>query len=131
MCHLSQGAHTPYTRGIPWVKSPERVRLTGRRDAHVGENVDTPIGQFLLIGNFRRRLARELLVYLDINSSVKHIDVLIHLVYQCLRMESQGLSPLLRGPADLASCPNRRQGRGERKHFGVKDCPGNVYFVLL
>ena len=31
MCHLSQGAHTPYTRGIPWVKSPERVRLTGGR----------------------------------------------------------------------------------------------------
>ena len=29
--HLSQGAHTPYTRGIPWVKSPERVRLTGGR----------------------------------------------------------------------------------------------------
>ena len=32
------------------------------RDTHGGENVDTPIGQFLLIGNFRRRLARELLV---------------------------------------------------------------------
>ena len=31
VCHLSQGAHTPYTRGIPWVKSPERVRLTGGR----------------------------------------------------------------------------------------------------
>ena len=31
MCHLSQGAHTPYTRGTPWVKSPERVRLTGGR----------------------------------------------------------------------------------------------------
>ena len=26
--------------------------------------MDTPIGQFLLIGNFRRRLARELLVYM-------------------------------------------------------------------
>ena len=25
--------------------------------------MDTPIGQFVLIGNFRRRLARELLVY--------------------------------------------------------------------
>ena len=25
VCHLSQGAHTPYTLGIPWVKSPERV----------------------------------------------------------------------------------------------------------
>ena len=34
-------------------------------DAHVGENVDTPIGQFVLIGNFRRRLARELLVWLS------------------------------------------------------------------
>ena len=32
------------------------------RDTHGGENVDTPIGQFLLIGNFCRRLARELLV---------------------------------------------------------------------
>ena len=31
VCHLAQGAHTPYTRGIPWVKSPERVRLTGGR----------------------------------------------------------------------------------------------------
>ena len=31
MCHLSQGAHTPYTRGIPWVTSAERVRLTGGR----------------------------------------------------------------------------------------------------
>ena len=32
------------------------------RDTHGGENVDTPIGQCVLIGNFRRRLARELLV---------------------------------------------------------------------
>ena len=28
--------------------------------------MDTPIGQFLLIGNFRRRLARELLVIFKI-----------------------------------------------------------------
>ena len=28
---LAGGTHTPYTRGIPWVKSPERVRLTGGR----------------------------------------------------------------------------------------------------
>ena len=28
---------------------------------HGGKNRDTPIGQFVLIGNFRRRLARELL----------------------------------------------------------------------
>ena len=27
--------------------------------------MDTPIGQFVLIGNFRRRLARELLVGLE------------------------------------------------------------------
>ena len=30
---------------------------------YVRENVDIPIGQFLLIGNFHRRLARELLIY--------------------------------------------------------------------
>ena len=36
--------------------------VSDTRDTHVGENVDTPIGQFLLIGNFRRRLARKLLV---------------------------------------------------------------------
>ena len=35
--------------------------VSDTRDTHGGENVDTPIGQFLLIGNFRR-LARELLV---------------------------------------------------------------------
>ena len=48
------------------------------RDTHGGENVDTPIGQFLLIGNFRRRLARELLViefiYLSIYLSV-HLSI--------------------------------------------------------
>ena len=32
------------------------------RDTHGGENVGTPIGQCVLIGNFRRRLARALLV---------------------------------------------------------------------
>ena len=31
---------------------------------HGGKNRDAPIGQFVLIGNFRRRLARELLVLL-------------------------------------------------------------------
>ena len=31
MCVISCRGHTPYTRGIPWVKSPERVRLTGGR----------------------------------------------------------------------------------------------------
>ena len=31
MCVISRRGHTPYTRGIPWVKSPERVRLTGGR----------------------------------------------------------------------------------------------------
>ena len=35
------------------------------RDTHGGENVDTPIGQCVLFGNFRRRLARELLVSED------------------------------------------------------------------
>ena len=45
------------------VKSPERVRLTEGHEGHVErKNRDTPIGQFVLIGNFRRRLARELLV---------------------------------------------------------------------
>jgi len=33
--------------------------------------VDTPIGQFLLIGNFRRRLARELLVFMVKVNSVR------------------------------------------------------------
>ena len=36
--------------------------VSDTRDTHGGENVDTPIGQCVLIGNFRRRLARELLV---------------------------------------------------------------------
>ena len=45
------------------IKSPERVRLTGGR-ACLRE--PTPIGQFVLIGNFRRRLARELLVILSL-----------------------------------------------------------------
>ena len=39
-----------------------RSACVSLEDAHVGENLDTPIGQFVLIGNFRRRLARELLV---------------------------------------------------------------------
>ena len=30
--------------------------VSDTRDTQGGENVDTPIGQFLLIGNFRRRL---------------------------------------------------------------------------
>ena len=36
--------------------------VSDTRDTHGGENVDTPVGQCVLIGNFRRRLARELLV---------------------------------------------------------------------
>ena len=36
--------------------------VSDTRDTHGGENVGTPIGQCVLIGNFRRRLARELLV---------------------------------------------------------------------
>ena len=36
--------------------------VSDTKDTHGGENVDTPIGQCVLIGNFRRRLARELLV---------------------------------------------------------------------
>ena len=34
--------------------------VSDTRDTHGGENVDTPIGQCVLIGNFRRRLAFEL-----------------------------------------------------------------------
>ena len=49
------------------IKSPERVRLTGGR-ACLRE--PTPIGQFVLIGNFRRRLARELLVVLSLFSGI-------------------------------------------------------------
>ena len=60
VCHLSQGAHTPYTRGIPWVRSPERVRLTGGRACWTERGHS--YRSIFLIGNFRRRLARELLV---------------------------------------------------------------------
>ena len=38
--------------------------------------MDTPIGQFLLIGNFRRRLARELLVVYRHVTIYKYFSVL-------------------------------------------------------
>ena len=53
------------------VKSPERTRLTeDTRDTHGGKNRDTPIGHFVFIGNFRRRLARERLVYDIVDSEI-------------------------------------------------------------
>ena len=45
--------------------------VSDTRDTHGGENVDTPIGQCVLIGNFRRRLARELLVFATSGTLVK------------------------------------------------------------
>ena len=55
VCHLAQGAHTLHTWNPVGQKSGARAFDWRTR---MLEN----IGQFLLIGNFRRRLARELLV---------------------------------------------------------------------
>ena len=64
--------------------------------------MDTPIGQFLLIGNFRRRLARELLVLTTRISSMRFRDThgyrVNHLNY--LVEDTDVFSIVLRGLKD-------------------------------
>ena len=79
MCVIPRRGHTHLTH-VESRGSKVRSACVWLEDAHVGENVGTPIGQFLLIGNFRRRLARELLVVVVVVVAVVVVVVVVVVV---------------------------------------------------
>ena len=88
--------------------------VSDTRDTHGGENVDTPIGQCVLIGNFRRRLARELLVasLLLVATSSKNATSSDALV-----TNSDGLQPSSTLTMFAFAVLFRSTGNGRRKRF--------------